>query len=141
MKQTIDEALLKTELSSVPRLLSDNGSCYISKDLKDYLNDIEMDHVRGAPTHPQTQGKIERYHRTMKNVIKLDNYFSPGQLEQSMNSFVEYYNHQRYHESIRNMTPADVFYGRAERILNRRKRVKTQTLRDRKKQNQKLNVN
>ena len=77
----------------------------------------------------------------MKNVIKLDNYFSPGQLEQSMNSFVEYYNHQRYHESIRNMTPADVFYGRAERVLNRRKRVKTKTLRDRKKQNQKLNVN
>ena len=141
VQQTIDEALLKTELSAVPRLLSDNGSCYISNDLKEYLNDIEMDHVRGAPAHPQTQGKIERYHRTMKNVIKLDNYFSPGQLEQSMNTFVEYYNHKRYHESIQNLTPADVFYGRSQRILKRRKRVKTKTLRDRKKQNQKLNVN
>jgi len=100
-----------------------------------------MDHVRGAPAHPQTQGKIERYHRTMKNVIKLDNYFSLGQLEQSMDTFVEYYNHKRYHESINNLTPADVFYGRSQRILNRRKRVKTKTLRDRKKQNQKLNVN
>ena len=77
----------------------------------------------------------------MKNVIKLDNYFSPGQLEQRMNTFVEYYNHKRHHESIQNLTPADVFYGRSQRILNRRKRVKTKTLRDRKKQNQKLNVN
>lgn len=141
VQETIDEALLKTELSTVPRLLSDNGSCYISKDLKGYLNEIEMDHVRGRPAHPQTQGKIERYHRTMKNVIKLDNYFSPGQLEQRMQAFVEYYNHKRYHESIKNLTPADVFYGRSERILKRRKRIKTKTLSERKKQNQKLNVN
>ena len=91
-----------------------------------------MDHVRGAPAHPQTQGKIERYHRIMKNVIKLDNYFSPDQLEQSISAFVEYYNHKRYHESINKLTPADVFYGRSQRILNRRKRVKTKTLRDRK---------
>lgn len=141
VQETIDEALLKTELSTVPRLLSDNGSCYISKDLKEYLTEIEMDHVRGRPAHPQTQGKIERYHRTMKNVIKLDNYFSPGQLEQSMHTFVEYYNQKRYHESIHNLTPADVFYGRAERILKRRKKIKTKTLSERKKQNQKLNVN
>ena len=49
-----------------------------------------MDHVRGRPDHPQTQGKIERYHSTMKNVIKLDNYFSPGQLRQIMQAFVKY---------------------------------------------------
>ena len=54
-----------------PRLLSDNGSSYISGDLADWLADNEMSHVRGAPYHPQTQGKIERWHQTLKNRILL----------------------------------------------------------------------
>ena len=67
-----------------PRLLSDNGSSYVAADLADYLDDKGMDHVRGAPHHPQTQGKIERYHRSMKNVVKLDNYYFPGELEAAL---------------------------------------------------------
>ena len=60
-----------------PRLLSDNGSSYISGELADYIKDNDMSHVRGAPYHPQTQGKIERWHQTLKNRILLENYFLP----------------------------------------------------------------
>ena len=67
-----------------PRLLSDNGSSYISHDLADWLGDQGMDHVRGAPNHPQTQGKIERWHQTMKNRVLLENYYLPGALEQAV---------------------------------------------------------
>lgn len=100
-----------------------------------------MKHVRGRPLHPQTQGKIERYHRSMKNVVKLDNYFSPGQLELKMEEFVKYYNHERYHESINNLTPADVYYGNDHAILKRRKSIKSKTLKARKRLNQKLILN
>jgi RNA-directed DNA polymerase len=74
---------------------------------------------RGA-YHPQTQGKIERWHQTLKNLILLDNYYLPGNLERQIGAFVEHYNHVRYHESIENLTPADVYFGRAETILAER---------------------
>ena len=78
--------------------------------------------------HPQTQGKIERYHRSMKNKVKLDNYYCPEELEEALRQFVHYYNHQRYHESLNNLTPADVYYGRGDAILRERKRIKQMTL-------------
>ena len=140
--QTVERAMQKTGLSekNPPKLLSDNGACYISKDLAEYLDDWNIKHVRGRPMHPQTQGKIERYHRSMKNVVKLDNYFSPEQLEFKMNEFVHFYNNERYHESLQNLTPADVYFGRAQRILKHRKIVKLKTLNDRKNLNQKIQV-
>jgi putative transposase len=140
--QTVERAMQKTGLSekNPPKLLSDNGACYISKDLAEYLDDWNIKHVRGRPLHPQTQGKIERYHRSMKNVVKLDNYFSPEQLEFKMNEFVHFYNNERYHESLQNLTPADVYFGRAQRILKHRKIVKLKTLNDRKNLNQKIQV-
>lgn len=64
-----------------PRRLSDNGPSYIAQELADYLGENGMDHVRGAPFHPQTQGKIERWHQTLKNRVLLENYFLPGDLE------------------------------------------------------------
>ena len=90
-----------------PRLPSDNGSSYIAGDLAEWLEDQGMDHVRGAPNHPQTQGKIERWHQTLKNRILLENYYLPGDLETQIGAFVEHYNHRRYHESLGNLTPAD----------------------------------
>ena len=90
-----------------------------------------MDQLHGRPFHPQTQGKIERYHRTMKNVVKLHHYYMPEELEAALKDFVEYYNHQRYHESLQNLTPADVYYGRGEMILHERKRIKMETLKQR----------
>ena len=98
----------RAEVVHKPRLLSDNGSSYIAGDLADWLEDQGMDHVRGAPNHPQTQSKIERWHQTLKNRILLENYYLPGDLEAQVGAFVEHYNHRRYHESLGNLTPADV---------------------------------
>jgi len=143
VKDTLDEALLASNVTekSRPKLLSDNGSCYISHELAEYLKDKDMKHVRGRPLHPQTQGKIERYHRSMKNFVKLDNYFSPGQLEEKMKEFVQYYNFERYHESLQNVTPSEVYFGTSERKLRKRKMTKKRTLKARKKQYQNFNLN
>ncbi len=109
VKQTLDEALLVVQTHTPPKLLSDNGSCYLPVELAEYLNDRNMKHVRGRSLHPQTQGKIEYYQISMKNVAKLNNYFSLGQLESKMKQFVQYYNDERYHEPINNLTPSEVY--------------------------------
>ena len=93
-------------------------------------------HTRGAPYHPQTQGKIERYHRTMKNVVKLQNYYQKEELERELVGFVDYYNNERVHESLDNVTPADVYHGRRHEILTARQLLKMQTLRRRRCYNQ-----
>ena len=121
-----------------PRLLSDNGSSYISSDLAEWLDDKGMDHVRGAPYHPQTQGKIERWHQTLKNRILLENYFFPEDLKAQIEAFVDHYNHQRYHESINNLTPADVYFGRGQAILQQRERIKRTTIETRRLQHRKF---
>jgi len=115
-----------------PKLLSDNGSCYVSGDLKEFLDELSITHVRGKPLHPQTQGKIERYHRTMKNIIKLEHYYSPEELEGKIAEFVEYYNNHRYHESLNNVTPADVYFERDQEIFTKRAEIKQRTLMKRK---------
>jgi putative transposase len=117
-------------------LLSDNGSSYVAEDLATWLKGKNMQHVRWAPYHPQIQGKIERWHQTLKNRILLDNYYLPGDLERQIGAFVEYYNQVRYHESIDNLTPADVYFGRGELILAERHRVKRQTIANRRLQHQ-----
>src|SRR5271170_82553 len=80
---------------------------------------------------PMTQGKIERWHQTLKNRILLENYYLPGDLEAQINAFVAYYNHRRYHESIDNLTPADVYFGRGQTILLERERIKRKTIQNR----------
>ncbi|MEM9130032.1 MAG: IS3 family transposase [Pseudomonadota bacterium] len=133
VQDTLDLALEASGLDQAsvvhrPRLLSDNGPCYISGELADYLSDKGMTHTRGAPYHPQTQGKIERWHQTLKNRILLENYFLPGDLEAQVDAFVGHYNHQRYHESLKNLTPADVYTGRGQTILLEREKIKTKTM-------------
>lgn len=71
---------------------------------------------------------VERWHQTLKNRILLENYFLPGDLEAQIEAFVDHYNHQRYHESLNNVTPADVYFGRAQAILKQRERIKRKTL-------------
>jgi putative transposase len=114
-----------------PRLLSDNGPSYISGDLADWLAGQQIEHIRGAPCHPQTQGKIERWHQTLKNRILLENYYLPGELEAQVRAFVEHHNHQRCHESLSNLTPADVYFGRGQAILLERERIKRRTIQQR----------
>ena len=140
---TLDMALAASGCDQVhvhhkPRLLSDNGPCYIASELADYIQTNRMSHVRGAPMHPQTQGKIERWHQTMKNRILLENYFLPGDLEAQIGAFVEHYNHRRYHESLDNVTPADAYFGRAAAIIKQRERIKRQTIQHRRLQHRKL---
>jgi putative transposase len=114
-----------------PRLLSDNGPSYIAADLANWLGDRKIEHIRGAPCHPQTQGKIKRWHQTLKNRILLENYYLPGDLEAQVGAFVEHYNHRRYHESLNNLTPADVYCGRGQTILMQQERIKRQTIQKR----------
>jgi transposase InsO family protein len=133
---TLDIALAASGCDSAkvvhkPRLLSDNGSSYIAGDLAEYLADKGMKHIRGAPMHPQTQGKIERWHQTLKNRILLENYFLKGELEAAIAAFIDHYNNHRYHESIGNLTPADVYFGRGETILAERRRIKHKTIQNR----------
>jgi putative transposase len=140
VQDTLLIALNKTGLDHVlvehrPRLLSDNGSCYVSKELKYFLEHKHIEHTHSAPYHPMTQGKIERYHRSMKNIVNLQNYFLPGNLESEIASFVAYYNNQRYHESLDNLTPADVYFGRVKEVLSKRDEIKKRTLQQRRLQN------
>ncbi len=99
-----------------------------------------MGHVQGAPYHPQTQGKIERYHRTMKNVVKLENYFFPDDLRTKLETFVDYYINERYHESLGNLTPADVYFGRYRIVKAQRHQIKMKTLKERRKINIKISA-
>lgn len=133
VSDTLDDVLNFTGLDTVkvnhkPRLLSDNGLCYISGELADYLEGNGMTHTRGRPYHPQTQGKTERWHRSMKNQILLNHYYLLSELQERLQRFVSYYNHERYHESLNNLTPADVFYGRGGEILEQREIIKRNTL-------------
>ncbi len=133
---TLDIALTTSGCSSAkvlhkPRLLGDNGSSCIAEDLAKYLEDKGMKHVRGAPMHPQTQGKIERWHQTLKNCILLENHFLEGELEAAIAAFIDHYNNHRYHQSIGSLTPADACFGRGETILAERRRIKQQTIQNR----------
>jgi signal transduction histidine kinase len=135
VEDTLDLAIAATGVKQVavqhrPRLLRDNGSAYISGDLADYLAQHGIQHTHGAPYHPQTQGKIERYHRSIKNVICLEHHYFPWQLEQAIGAFVEHYN-----QGTRQCdTPADMFFGRAAQVEDARAAVKRRTLSQRRTQ-------
>ena len=136
VKRTVDTAIQKAKLKSKakPKLLSDNGPCYVSNELKSYMTEVlNMKQVHGRQMHPQTQGKIERYHRTMKNVVKLNHFYHPQELIESLEKFVDNYNNRRYHESLSNLTPADVYWGRSEQIIEKRKRIKKKSIQRRRK--------
>ena len=107
-----------------PRLLSDNGSSYISGDLAEWLEDHGYGSRSGRTVSPANPGKIERWHQTLKNRILLENYYLPGDLENQISAFVDHYNNQRYHESIGNVTPADAYFGRHTAIIEKRKKIK-----------------
>jgi len=140
--KTLDLALEKSGCNQVivahkPRLLSDNGSSYIAADLADYLEDKGMFHLRGRPYHPQTQGKIERWHQTLKNRILLENYFLPGDQESQIETFVDHYNNDWHHESLNNVTPADAYFGRDTANIEKREKIKQPTIQNRRLNHQK----
>jgi putative transposase len=105
-----------------PNRLIDSSCCLttapaILQDLATWLADRQIKHLGGAPYHLMSQGKIERWHQTLKNRILLEHYFLPGDLEAQIAAFVDDYICRRYHESIDNLTPADVYFGRGPTIL------------------------
>ena len=110
------------------RLLSDNGPGYISRAFRDYLGMVGIRHILAAPFHPQTNGKLERYHQTLKRDVNQVPYELPSDLEAAIVAFVSYYNYRRYHKALGNVTPSDVLRGRREEILQRRREVKAQTI-------------
>lgn len=138
--EVVQDAIDLTHMTDVPvedrtRLLSDNGSGYLSRRFGQYLRLVGIKHITAAPYHPETNGKIERYHRTVKGQINLLPYETPTALEEAIATFVEHYNYRRYHEGLGNVTPYDVYSGKRERILRQRKEVSRRTLEARKRYN------
>jgi len=129
----VEQAVAFTGMRHVPvedktRLLTDNGPGYIAKVLEDYLRMQSIRHIRCSPHHPQTNGKLERFHQTLKTRLNVLVYTSPEELKRAMGKFIRYYNHERYHEGIGNVAPADVYYGRRAEILRRREEQKERTI-------------
>jgi len=141
--EVLQEAVDATGMDEVPiedrtKLLSDNGPGYVSRAFRDYLHLVGIRHILAAPFHPQTNGKVERYQRSLKREVNQLPYELPSQLDKAIADFVDYYNFRRYHKALGNVTPADVFYGRREQILRRRKEVQALTIQHRRDYNQNL---
>ena len=124
------------EEDKMPNLLSDNGSGYVGAAFNDYLDFWGIRHIYAAPYHPQTNGKIERYHLTLKINGSLLVFTTPDEFVRFMEVFVDYYNNERVHEALGNVTPADVYFGRREAILEARAELKSKSLARRKRTNQ-----
>ena len=138
----VQRAIDATGMSQVPvkdrtSLLSDNGVGYVSRAFGDCLRLVGIKHILAAPFHPQTNGKIERYHQTLKGEIYQLPREMPSELREAIENFVEYYNCRRYHEALGNVTPADVYYGRKEYIMARRKEAERSILQARREYNRK----
>ena len=141
--EVVRDAVDTTSMDQVPvtdrtRLLSDNGPGYVSRAFRDYLGMVGIKHILATPFHPQTNGKLERYHQTIKRDVNQVPYELPADLEAAIAAFVSYYNYRRYHKALGNVTPSDVLKGRRQEILQRRKEVKAQTTERRRRYNRAL---
>jgi len=140
LEDVVQQAVDLTGMTDVPLenrtvLLSDNGAGYLSQQFNHYLRLVGIRHITASPFHPQTNGKIERYHRTLKGEINQVPYDMPGELKEAIRAFIEYYNYRRYHEGLGNVTPNDVYTGKHLEIIRRRKEAKNRTLEARRSYN------
>ncbi|MDD5702810.1 MAG: integrase core domain-containing protein [Dehalococcoidales bacterium] len=133
LQDVVQQAVDFTGMTDVPIedrtvLLSDNAAGYLSQQFNQYLRLVGIRHITASLFHPQTNGKIERYHRTLKGEINQVPHDMPGELKEAIRAFIEYYHYRRYHEGLGNVTPYDVYTGRHLEIIRRRKEVKSKTL-------------
>jgi len=106
-----------------PRLISDNGSAFIARDFKVFIREVGMTHVRTSPFYPQSNGKLERFHRTIKHdALRRFDPSDPEQARRVIARFVEHYNGVRLHSAIGYVTPADMLAGREREIWAARDR-------------------
>ena len=131
--EVVQDAIDLTGMTDVPvedrtSLLSDNGSGYISRLFREYLRLVGIRHILAAPFHPQTNGKLERYHQTLKRDVNQVPYDVPRELEAAIGEFVDFYNYRRYHKALKDITPADMLAGRRDEILGRRREVRDRTI-------------
>lgn len=105
-----------------PKLITDNGSQFVSHDFKKLASRLELEQVFTRRNHPQTNGKIERLNGTVKNeAIRMNYPTSYQEAVQVLNDYVYEYNHQRLHAGVNYLRPADMFFGRGNQILEERK--------------------
>lgn len=135
--QVIEDAceVAKVPKENMPNLVSDRGPALISGELATYLSEKGIYHILASPYHPQTNGKIERYHKSLKSQVKLHIYECPNVLKAEIGKFISAYNKRRYHESLGNVTPDDVFYGRRDKIIKERREKQRLTFMRRKSYN------
>ena len=110
-----------------PTLLTDNGAGFAGEVMAKYLRARGVKHIFGAPYHPQTQGKVERFNRTMKERVNLWVYGTPDDLQAAIDKMVEQYN-ETPHEALKNVSPNDVYAGRKDEVLERRAKIKLETM-------------
>lgn len=137
--ETVDGAVefaRSTHGYAARRLLSDHGKGFEAKATRSYLRLVGITPIYAHQHHPQTLGKLERVHRTVKERVNLHVHPSPGELERELGECYHWYNYERYHEALGNVTPADVYFGRAEEIRARRKELKRRTIVDRRRRSE-----
>ena len=104
-----------------PRIISDNGPQFVAKDFKEFIRISGMTHVKTSPYYPQSNGKLERYHKTIKSTcIRVRTPLSMDDAVRMVTEFVEHYNNRRLHSAIGYITPNDKLEGRAESIFAQR---------------------
>lgn len=117
------------------KLVTDRGAALLSKPFGEYMEARGIGHILASPYHPQTNGKIERFHRSAKEEVNLVTWGSPDELKNEISKFIDFYNKVRYHEALENVTPDDVYFGRKETVLTKRQGLKEKTLNRRKELN------
>ena len=138
--EVVQDAVDSTGMTDVrvedrTRLLSDNGSGYISRAFQEYVQLVGIRHIFAAPYHPQTNGKLERYHQTLKRSVNQVPYEVPRDLQCAISEFVNFYNFRRYHKALKDITPSDMLAGRRDQILERRREARVRSLQRRKEHN------
>jgi len=122
-----------------PKVISDNGPQFIARDFKEYIRLAGMTHVRTSPFYPQSNGKLERFHKSIKSeCIRPKCADTQEEAKRNIDEYVEYYNNERLHSAIGYVTPRQMIEGRQKAIFEERERKLNQAREDRRLKRQKI---